>query len=278
VFPFDVRDGVRLLNLTRRLVIARPGGGGSPDPMDRFEVAIHRAAVSVLFQVPDEAKVYLLDIEGRLASARKTPAGALLVARLDLARALLVETRTRPIARDSTREVVVVSGGNRAAPVPVDADRLDRQRLIEAFTALRTSFQDSEVAAEVSIRRGFIAHRLDQHVEALTLLDAGLRQTRDSSVQHWGWLFRGRVLQQTGRLDEAAESYERAVANDPLAQTAATALAAVRLLQDRRAEAERWAQAARTTPVTHVDPWWEYWYGDQRFLPALLAEIRGAHP
>jgi hypothetical protein len=46
------------------------------------------------------------------------------------------------------------------------------------------------------------------------------------------------------------------------------------LLQDRRDEARRWAAMAQSRPADAIDPWWQYWQGDFRFISDWLGTLR----
>jgi hypothetical protein len=150
-----------------------------------------------------------------------------------------------------------------------------RQRLTAVLKTLPSRNDlPGDVAGEIEIRRGLLQYRLGDQEAALGSLTRGLATALDQSARYWGLLFRGRVLEATGRPAEGLRQFDEAVNLAwPRSQTAAIALAAAHLMAGDRAEADAWARIARSLPAGD-DPWWEYWYGDQRFWAALRAEIR----
>lgn len=255
-------DAMRFFAGARDLTAAAVGA--SPDPTDamRFEATIHRAIVGTLHSLPNQTDVYLGSIRDRIALLhREGVAGA---RQLQLAGAIVAESRTIPFSRPP-------------APVTVNqvssalAYRGDLTRALNAFDAVAGI---GGVAAEANIRRGLLFHRLGRHREALAALDAGLSAGDDADIRYWGWLFKGRVLGALDRRMEAAAAYRKALELRPNSQTPALALAALLFLQGARQEAEVYADIARTMPTDRRELWWDYWYGDRRFLPQLIGDIR----
>lgn len=276
VFPGFTADGVRLLERARDLATARPGLPGAEkgviDAADRLEVAVHRAAVGVLHQLPGVANAYLGSLGQRLAAFRRTPDGARLVARLVLARGIAAEGDTRPFARESPparTERATAFQGN-----PDLALRLEHA--LDAFEDAPEGLPD--LSAEIALHRGLIAFRLGREPQAQRWIEESLRQATDPAIRYCGWLFRGRILLAGGQWGDGVAALQSAHATWPHNQTAALMLATAYLERDQMASAERWARVARSMPADGVDPWWTYWFGDQRFLPGLMAEIRGIRP
>ncbi len=58
----------------------------------------------------------------------------------------------------------------------------------------------------------------------------------------------------------------------------AIALTGLLLRSGERDVAIAWAERARTTPESPIDPWALYWAGDRRFLASWLVELRRARP
>lgn len=262
VFDLNQREGFDLIASTRELLTLRAPPGVNPED-DALEVAVHRAVVAVLSAVPGVAYVYLNDIEGRVRRLEQTTGGHELIARLKLARAVIPEIRTRPLAADTSGTV--------------GADDAVRGSLREALSSLDGLKAFPELAAEVDVRRGLIWHRLGDQDRALEAIDRAAAST-DPVVRYWSSLFRGRVLEALHRPAEAVTAYEGAAAFSPAAQAPLVALAALELTEGHRDSALRWAAAARTTPNQTSDPWWQYWYGDLRFLSDLLLKLRQARP
>jgi tetratricopeptide (TPR) repeat protein len=280
----DLAAAARLLTSARELLVLRPGLPGAEngilDDADRFEVAVYRRSLAILFTAPAAAHRYFQTIAPRLAAFRRSDAGRQLVARIDMVPVLLAEADTRPFVRDLGETAVAPAGVVPAGSGPILAVSLLRNQaltsLLKAFPA--TEGLPGDLAAEMAIRRGLLQHRLGRHDDALASLAAGMRLAADPAVRSWGFLFSARSYEALGRVDEAIAAYEQAVRSTwPQAQTAAVALSAALFLKGDRAQAEAWARIARTA-TRGDDPWWQYWYGDQRFSRALDTEIRTTLP
>lgn len=271
---YEVRwtDPWRLLIAARDLVTTRPDPPGAKSENDRFELTFHKAAIAYLAGVPmpDEVGAYLAPIAARVTTGMKTRTPpALSDARVMLAAAMAEETRTLPagLGATGTLRSWVISPGDGAL----------RTRLEGVIDMLTPVAAAPDTAAEVAIRRAFLLHRLGAHARALETLDAA-PPTSDPVVGYWRALIRGRVLSSVGRLDDAAEAFERAAALHPQAQTPAIALSVLLLKVNQRDRAMAWATRARTTTAAGADPWPQYWLGDRRFLAGWIADLRRAQP
>lgn len=288
VSRFNVDSAAGLAGMARDLTEQRPGlpgdSDGALDDGDRFEVAVHRMALAMLASATGHASTYLRSIGPRLSAFRRSQAGRHLISRIEIVPFLLAEADTRPFVRDETSLLSNYLaafrglGQSSAQPTTPPLERL-RSELTWALERMPPPENlTTDVAAELSIRRGLALYRMQRYAEALDVLSDGLDHAVEPSVRYWGFLFRGRVLERTDRLAEAIAAYDEAVrAAWPRAQTAAVALSAARFIAGDRPQAEAWARLARTATAGD-DPWWEYWYGDQRFARALLSELRSAKP
>jgi tetratricopeptide (TPR) repeat protein len=135
-----------------------------------------------------------------------------------------------------------------------------------------------ETAAEASVRKGFLLFRLRRFDEALRALDVAPASEADRVLAYWRALFRGRVLEELRRPDDAARAFEDAGRLFPEAQSPRVALASLFQQAGRREEALAQRVALGALPRDARDPWWIYWFGDRRFVPSLLAAIRDRQP
>jgi tetratricopeptide (TPR) repeat protein len=278
--PAGTGDCARWMQIARDLLAQRPVGtaGRALTAEDRLEVTIHRIAYSVLMtqSAQGSAAFYLDGIGRRLDALARLPDGHSLVARLRLARGMLAETNTRPLATDADRNAAGRRDAQDDGPfavAPVSAAK--EPGLLAAVAVFTTLLSDPDVGAEANVRAAFAWHRLDSQQRALEAVDRALATSRDPVVTYWAQLVRGRILGAMNRLADAAAAYRQAASIVPAAQTPAVALAALSLVEGDRSAAERWAQTARTTVGADVrDPWWLYWFGDARMLDQLVATMR----
>jgi hypothetical protein len=282
--PNGIGDAVRWLNIARVLATLRPidPSHRALDQYDRFEIALHRAAVAIIMSSPGFASLYLDALTDRLAILGRLPDAGPLVAPLLLARGVARETRTRPLTTEASDVITGRSrpGGEPMQRLVVSPRTPDQQQQLQAaLTTFARLAGDPVVGAEAEVRCGLLWHRLNDQTRALAAVDRGLRASRDPVVSYWGQLVRGRVLEASNRPQDARTAYEQAAALMPSAQTPATAIAAILLMQNDRPGAEAWAARARAPRDGDVrDPWWLYWFGDLRMLDDLVRQVRGALP
>ncbi|MCC7009937.1 MAG: VWA domain-containing protein [Acidobacteria bacterium] len=262
----------------REIVTSRPDPPGRNPEDDRFEMLFHRSAVAVLASVdaPREVEAYLEAIADRVATDGRPPTAARLVdSRLSLARAAARERLTLP----ATSARRASAAGAPWSWVATPEAREERRRLQDVLDLLDVAAlvgtPDAATRDEIAVRRAFVSYRLGHYAEALAILDG--HPAADPLVASWRDLLRGRTLAALNRLDDAAAAYEQAARLAPGAQTAAVALASIRLRLGDREGAERWAAIARTM-TAEPDPWTTYWTADSRFLPAWIADLRHGRP
>jgi hypothetical protein len=249
-----------------------------PDPaLDAFEDAWHKTALALLQKHlrPLNIEDYLKAVDWRIgATGRNTANPRLVEPHFALVHAIAREQMLTPdtIAYYLRSSVAPLAIGW----LPGPNGQMVARNVDEALKALDAAATLPGEGAEASVRKAFLLHRLNHMGEALALLDGIEHRTTDQAVVYLGLLFRGRTLQMIGRPDEAGRAFELALEAWPHAQAPAVALAALSLQQNRHDVALRWAAAARTTPADRVDPWWQYWLGDARFLPEWMADLRKA--
>ncbi len=242
---------------------------------DAFEVKVHRTALAVLVGLRrlELAASYLTTIRSRIRAEASDNQRDIVDPRISLTAAVLMDLRTAPANLPGAH----VPG--RIPSLLVGKDQAMARRLLDqAERAYAEAQRHPTVAAEAATRRALVLHRLGRHQAALEALDQADACPANPTVRYWTSLFRGRVLETLGRLDEARTAYEMAAAIWPGAQTPVVALAALLQRQGRVAEAIRAAEAARATPAGTINPWWQYWSGDLRFLDQWLGELRKVRP
>ena len=156
------------------------------------------------------------------------------------------------------------------SPTPAMAGNLDTARgLYEGLLGLPA------VAAEARIRLAFLLHRRGMNDLALARLDeAATTPIEDANLRYLQRLFRGRVLVELNRIDEALEAFRSALTLLPTAQSARVSMMNALYRRGDRAEAESLAEQIQTEPAVYMDPWWMYWQGQYRLYPQVMARLR----
>jgi len=188
----------------------------------------------------------------------------------------------------SIEETSTALDANRASEVdPFDwntrrarADRANardvRVRLEKAGRELRAAVAADPSLTEARLRLGRVAWRLGDAAEARSVLEEVLARDHTPDQGFLAHLFLGRVREDAGRLDEAARSYEAALALVNTSQSARLALSHVRLrrgdLPVARAELQRalGPAGARLRP----DPFWLYPWGPATGVLDRLEALR----
>jgi hypothetical protein len=115
--------------------------------------------------------------------------------------------------------------------------------------------------------------RLGRFSEARSALERAGDPSEDPYVRYWARLFRGAAADGLGDPSAAARAYTAALDLVPGAQSPAVALMALTFTHDEPDAAVLHAIHIRRGADV-VDPWWEYGYGDRRFLETRLARLR----
>ena len=144
----------------------------------------------------------------------------------------------------------------------------------DAVTAYTAAARVESVRLEALLRLGRVNLDLGKNEEALTALNGLEPGAKDPDAIYLGRLFRGQALERLGKIDEARESYTRALDVRPDAQTASVALAALEFRRGDRAAADQRVRQLLSRTAQPDDPWWEYWPGDFRLGPDLVRAMR----
>jgi hypothetical protein len=169
-------------------------------------------------------------------------------------------------------------------PTPRDLDHLREQQLgsYTALTEASRAFEQAVVAdpsyEEALLHLGRVRFRLGQQGPALQALRPLLAGSRDPERLYLAHLFVGRVHEAAGRNADAERAYENAAEVEPDSQSAAMALAHLRLMAgDFRASREildkELGRSARRAS-TQEDPFWNYQFGAARRADPLFEALR----
>jgi tetratricopeptide (TPR) repeat protein len=293
--PWDRRKALLVLEIARaagdvsprfprvvvdagRRYVMTAGGGELATPESTANVLLwHRAAAGLLqkFGTSLHVEAYARDLAVR--------AGLPLDARLVLARAVALERmcwERRPALNQSD---VQTSALTRAAGVKIPADMNGmpafRETTVTAHrTCLGQALMRFEAAADIDesrdearVRGGWILFQLDRFPEALEWLDEAAPHD-DRVLMYWKTLFRARVLESLGRLQDALAAYQAALQLQPGAQAAGVGQAMLLMRLGRSQDADTSARALRVS--TADDPWWIYSMGDHRFVDRWIDRLR----
>ena len=114
--------------------------------------------------------------------------------------------------------------------------------------------------AAARVRRAHALHMLGRHDEAVRELREAVKLTSDPALLYYAAIFAGAAQEALGDMASARESYERAAAGFPNAQSPYVALS--RIARDRGDRAAAQAAIARVfareTRAEADDPWWTY--------------------
>lgn len=281
----------------RLFVISRPTPLGQSREDDAFELAWHKAAMSMLEDrmFVSTQELYLDTIERRYTPAPGAPA-VRFDPRFALHRAVAqeqkcwndlaqmpVRTASAGLAMPSSAGIgdVTVQGN----PQPVDTRQLASSPSVPTEIATRKNCLTEGVrryvmasaspatANEAFTRGAWMQYQLGAYPDALRTIDR-TEPTEDAELTYWTQLFRARILDGLERFSDAERAYRAALAVRPAAQSAGVGLALTLFKLDRVPDARAAAIAARQQPPDTVDPWWTYLGADARFIPRWRAELR----
>jgi predicted Zn-dependent protease len=183
---------------------------------------------------------------------------------------------------DRSRPTLIEDGatGRTVARVPTDGEAPAREQLettVRAFEEVAMS-GSVELAPTAKLHLGWMERLRGRHEVALRLWREVLQFSKDRSTRFLAMVFSGRAFFETARWDEAAEMFRAALALEPRAQSAAVALAAVLLAQNRADDAATVIERSLEQAADARDPWWGYLRGafDEwpNRLQALRAQLR----
>jgi len=157
---------------------------------------------------------------------------------------------------------------------PTRLGREERDASEAAIRSMKKFVNDPVVGPEAHLRIGHIYYCLANPTAANTHYAAALRGTRDPFVQYLVHFFTGRMHDASGRRQDAAAAYRQALAVQPFVQSGTMALAATLFLDGKQGEAYDLLNAAFAARPRPPDPWRLYGYGDYRFWPELIGQLR----
>jgi tetratricopeptide (TPR) repeat protein len=157
-----------------------------------------------------------------------------------------------------------------------EGDAARRAALTRASGFLADLTRVSTVAAEASLRLGFVRLRLGDNDGALSNFDRVDALTREPSIRYLAHLFAGWTLARLGRLAEAAVAYRAALVAVPNAQSATALLMSLLVKEEQLAEAETVGTEFLARDSTPHDPWQSYFLGDAPIYWTLVLRLREA--
>jgi tetratricopeptide (TPR) repeat protein len=151
-----------------------------------------------------------------------------------------------------------------------------RAHLERAERALRSAVAADPSLGEARLRLGRVCWRLGETTEARSFLQDVLDREPERETALLAHLFLGRLDEDAGRLDEATQAYEAALALDPSAQAARIALSHVRLRRGDTASARAEAETALGFSGYRLrqDPFWLYPWGPSVGVEERLEALR----
>lgn len=150
----------------------------------------------------------------------------------------------------------------------------DRYWEDDALTAYAAVADDVDVGGEASMRLGALHMKHERFGEAMRHLDRAETLTRDQYVIYLARYFKGKVLEQNSRSDDALDEYRGAAAAWPNGQAATLSIAALLFRDGRRTEAHARVGRMLAAGPNAFDPWREYVHADNRFWPQLIGRLR----
>lgn len=232
----DARDEAGRLLAEYHARVREPAGA---DEFECWWFVTEAAALEGLF-MPENALLFIS------RSLQRCPANA----RLNLAHAFALEQQWLRGRTTAAQEPEIVSRYEQAMTFP-------------------------ETATEARVRAARFLLASGQLDRALAVLNGITAPPPDPEMRYFAALVRGQVLRAKGRLDEATEAFQAALAAWPGAQSARVALMTLLVNRGHREQATALAEAVQTAAVDQYDPWWVYWIGDYRAYPATLEKLRG---
>jgi hypothetical protein len=151
-----------------------------------------------------------------------------------------------------------------------------RAHLERAERALRSAVAADPSLGEARLRLGRVCWRLGETTEARSFLQDVLDRKPERETALLAHLVLGRLDEDAGRLDEATQAYEAALALDPSAQAARIALSHVRLRRGDTASARAEAETALGFSGDRLrqDPFWLYPWGPSVGVEERLEALR----
>jgi len=176
------------------------------------------------------------------------------------------------LVNDPTNMVITFGGpgaGVRSAPTlpPREA----------AAAMLEALVPDTTVGAEAQMRLGYLRWALlDDPAAQRALQQAAERSPVDSDVRYLSRFLLGWIALQAGKPEDAIPQLEAALLARPDSQSAALALATLRLQKGEATQAYATARASIDKRRTDDDPWRLFLYGHHPLLQSRMAAFRAA--
>ena len=151
------------------------------------------------------------------------------------------------------------------------------RELRQAEADFRRSLQVRPAQPEARLRLGQVLLRLNRQAEAARELREAVASTDDPLLLYYASMFLGSAAEALQLYDEAKASFERAAAQNPMAQSPRLALSELARRRGDRAGALREMQQVFDLPVSQFeryDPWWDYDKAQARAVGQLLTELR----
>ncbi len=171
-----------------------------------------------------------------------------------------------------------VSASPLAQQTQANLDRVRELRghLQKALTALRAALGSDPSLDEARLRLGRVSWRLGDAEQARAELLEVLARSSERATVFLAHLFLGRVHEDAERLDDAARSYEAALALYPRCQSARLALSHLLWRRGDAAGARREVEAALQPAGEgqQRDPFWQYPWGSGVGAADRLAALR----
>lgn len=169
----------------------------------------------------------------------------------------------------------------RRTPAPgglVFAVGSERSNLREAEDFFRRAVELDGAFAEARMRLGHVLGLLGRHEDAASQLQRVVSGPGAPILRYDASMFLGNEERALGHRDKARESFERAAALYPRAQSPYLALSQLARESGDRPAALRALQHVLTIPADQSardDPWWSYYEGQGRDAEPLFAAMRG---
>jgi tetratricopeptide (TPR) repeat protein len=239
----------------RRYVTDRAELVGQNVSIDLFEVAWHKASLSILSGIrrPD----YVEDCAIAPLAHRMSPR---------------VTTSELPPLVDPWIEI---ARGYADEGFTIVNAALLGTRGVDALSHYDEAARYDATRAEAVTRKAWLLIRLNREQEALGALESfDDSWTTELAVKYWSRLFRGQALMKLRRFDDAERAFRASLDLVPSAQTARLGALTADTARDRLDAAYNWAREIRTAPESYADPFWLYPFGDGRFKQARLDALR----
>jgi tetratricopeptide (TPR) repeat protein len=157
-------------------------------------------------------------------------------------------------------------------PLDEVPERIVRGHFENAESAFRRATDMDPALHEARLRLGQLLYRQRRYRDALETLKPAMDQSDDRWVTYLARLFAGACLESLEDPTAAVEHYRAALLLRPQSPTPYVALSHALRLAGNRA-------LALTTAVgveggASDDPWWQYYFGQSRKLPALVEAMR----